>query len=65
MALKGREKYQDLLEEHLNLLKAKVMAEHEDNDGEQQNEEEPQDDDELESGWEEASEGASQFEEPQ
>jgi hypothetical protein len=35
MALKGREKYQDLLEEHLNLLKAKVMAEHEDNEGEQ------------------------------
>lgn len=34
ISLKGREKYEDLLDEHLNVLKAKVMAEHDDHEGE-------------------------------
>jgi hypothetical protein len=44
------------------MIKAKVMAEHED-DNDEPEEEEPELDEELDSGWEEASEGASEFNE--
>ena len=63
MALKGQEKYEELLAERANLFKAKVVAEQDEAEGEDEDDEnEMEEGDELESGWEEASEGASDFE---
>lgn len=46
MILEGREKYKDLLHERENLLKAKVLAEHQDDHNEEEDEEEVQEDEE-------------------
>ena len=64
--LESREAYLNFLEERQSLFKAKVLAEQEDvrvNNQDEENEGEREDQDQLESGWEEASEGASELDE--
>ena len=59
----GDETFKEMKEEEEDMLKKKLAAENEDEgEGEEQEEDVREDEDEVNSGWEEASEGASEFE---